>query len=315
MRESWDREYRPLPGRDAGEFAWLLLRQDGVLTRRQAVLHLGRSVVRNHLARRRWRLCGRAVMVTHNGPLTPGQRLWAAVLSAGPDALCAGSTAAALEGLKGYESRQIHLVVRGGPRLAEPPIVIHRTTVLPASHVRDRAAPPRTHIARSVVDAAAWAQNDADARAIVAAAFQQRRVLAPELDTVLSALPKVRRRGLIVETARYAQAGAHSVTEVEFARLCRRFRLPAPHRQVTRRDNSGRIRYLDGQWPDYRLRVEVDGAWHLDVRTWWADMRRHNDLWVAGEQVLRFPAWAIRHQPDTVAHQLRAALFAGGWRP
>ena len=53
----------------------------------------------------------------------------------------------------------------------------------------------------------------------------------------------------------------------------------------------------------------------MDVRQWWADMKRQNDLWVPGDRVLRFPSWAVRHRPDEVAAQVRAALLAAGWRP
>jgi hypothetical protein len=39
------------------------------------------------------------------------------------------------------------------------------------------------------------------------------------------------------------------------------------------------------------------------------------ELWVAGDRVLRFPSWAIRHRPAEVVAQVRAALLAAGWRP
>lgn len=43
-------------------------------------------------------------------------------------------------------------------------------------------------------------------------------------------------------------------------------------------------------------------------------MRRQNDLWVAGDRVLRFPVWVIRDKPEEVAAQLRAALVACDWK-
>jgi hypothetical protein len=42
-------------------------------------------------------------------------------------------------------------------------------------------------------------------------------------------------------------------------------------------------------------------------------MKRQNDLWVAGDRVLRFPAWLVRRRPAEVAAQVRAALVAAGW--
>ncbi len=37
-------------------------------------------------------------------------------------------------------------------------------------------------------------------------------------------------------------------------------------------------------------------------------MERDNDFTVSGYRVLRFPAFAVREQPELVARQIRAAL-------
>lgn len=42
---------------------------------------------------------------------------------------------------------------------------------------------------------------------------------------------------------------------------------------------------------------------------------RQNDLWVAGDRVLRFPSWAIRRRPADVAAQIHSALTAAGLPP
>lgn len=97
--------------------------------------------------------------------------------------------------------------------------------------------------------------------------------------------------------------------------ICRRFGLPLPDHQIKWRDATGKPRYLDAYWAAWRLHVEVDGAWHLEVRSWWDDMRRQNDVWIAGDRVLQFPAWVLIHRPQEVAAQLRAALLVAGWRP
>jgi hypothetical protein len=44
-------------------------------------------------------------------------------------------------------------------------------------------------------------------------------------------------------------------------------------------------------------------------------MRQHNEVAIVGERLLRFAAWTIRHRPDEVLAQMRAALIAAGWRP
>jgi hypothetical protein len=51
----------------------------------------------------------------------------------------------------------------------------------------------------------------------------------------------------------------------------------------------------------------------MDVRQWAEDMRRQNDIWVAGDRILRFLAWLVRSRPDEVAASVRAALSAAGW--
>jgi hypothetical protein len=53
----------------------------------------------------------------------------------------------------------------------------------------------------------------------------------------------------------------------------------------------------------------------MDARQWAADLRRQNDVWIAGDRILRFAAFDLRTRPDAVAAQLRAALEAAGWCP
>jgi very-short-patch-repair endonuclease len=310
-----DGSERQLPDDDAPPIDWLLFRQHSVLSRRQALAEVGRGVLQNRLAQGRWRLVSRGVIVAHNGPLTKQQRLWIAVLRAGDHALCAGATAATLHGVRGYEPKEIQLLVPA-ERQVDPVAGarLHRTAVLPPQHVLDQASPPRTTIARAIVDAAAWAPTDDDARAIVAAAFQQGKVLASELEDVLKILPRHRRRALVEETALLAAQGAHAISELLLIKICHRHRLPLPEQQVRRTGAAGKVRYLDAYWPQWRLHVEVDGAWHLEVRSWWADMRRQNEVWTQGDRVLRFPAWVLMHRPAEVAAQLEAALTAAGWR-
>jgi hypothetical protein len=307
-----DRDEFPPDG--ASDFEWLLFRQKQVLTRAQAVAAIGRSALRNRLARRYWQRPERAVVVTHNGTLTRDQRIWVALLAAGPGAVCAGRTALALGGLRGYDEPRIHVLIPARRQVVTPTgTAVHRTVVLPPEHMR--AGPPgRTTVARSIFDAAAWARTDDDARAMTAAAFQQRLVGLAAIERIADLLPRSRRRGLVLQTAGYAAGGAHSLSEVDLVRLCRRYRLPRPDQQVSRTDGSGRQRYLDAYWRPWGLHVEVDGAFHLEVRAWWDDMRRQNELWIAGDRVLRFPAWVVATRPAEVATQIRAALAASGRR-
>ncbi|MEU4367506.1 DUF559 domain-containing protein [Micromonospora chersina] len=316
MGASWAALRRAVPGDDADELVRLLFRQDDVISLGQAREHLTRRAIRHRLATGRWRQVHRAVLVAHNGPVGAAQLRWIAVLAAGPTALLGGLTAAQAGGLRGFPDRVLHLLLPAAVRRAPLPTGVraHRTSHLPDRDALPVGQPPRTAAARSIVDAAQWAASDGQARAIVAAAFQQRLVGGDDLHEVIDRMPRLRRRRLILTTATDAAGGAHSLGELDLLGLVRRAGLPEPRRQVVRRDAAGRRRYLDAYFEEWRVHVEVDGGQHLDPAHAWADMRRQNDLWVEGERVLRFPSWALREHPEAVVTQLRAALRAAGWR-
>lgn len=278
-----------------------------------ASLALNRSAVRWQLSSGRWQRPRRGVVVAHSGPLTDEEKLWAAILAAGRDAVLAGLTAACLDGLTGFGSPAIHLVIPAARRVRTdlPGVVVHRSRVLGADDVHPARRPPRTRLTRSLLDAAAWSGSDNQARALLAAGVQQRLVRADQLMVALGRFPTLRRHALVVATLADIAGGAQALSELDFARLTRRFGLPAPDRQVMRCDGDGRRRWLDAYWEEARLVVEVDGLWHMEVTAWWADMRRDNDLTISGLRVLRFPAFAVRDQPGVVAAQIRSALDGG----
>ncbi|MFI7491981.1 DUF559 domain-containing protein [Micromonospora echinaurantiaca] len=315
---------RPLPSADADALDWLAFEQAGVLTTAQATRLLTEGAVRGLVRSGHWRSICRGVLLTGNGRLTRDQQLWVAVLAAGPQAVLAGPTAAAEAGVRGLRREPLHVLVpaaRRAPRstLRRLPIdmaavVVHRTSVLPAEHVQV-ARPPRTTTARSLVDAAGWATGVREAQALLAAGCQQRRVLPDELGAVLDRLPRAPRRRLIRQTLDDIAGGAQALSEIDFLRLCRRYRLPVPDLQQRRVDAAGRTRWLDAYWREWRLHVEVDGAHHMDARQWADDMRRQNDVWTDGDRILRFPAWLVRTHPEEVADTVRRALAAAGWRP
>ena len=119
---------------------------------------------------------------------------------------------------------------------------------------------------------------------------------------------RLRRRLLIQATLADVAGGAQALSELDLADLLRRFGIPEPDRQASRRDQHGRRRWLDAVWEAARLIVEVDGRWHTDVITWWEDMQRDNEFTISGYRVLRFPAHAVRSDPARVAHQIQNAL-------
>jgi len=295
----------------------LLERQHGVLSRRQAIDHLTIRMLERRVATGRWQTVHRGVYVTHSGPLTRQQLRWAAVLSGGRSALLGGLSALETLGLRGFTTDRIDILLPSTARAdASPPGVRpHRTTLLPPVDLHRFGDPPRTSPARSLIDAAQWAPSARTARAIVAAGLQQRLLHPAALRSTLARMPRAHRRALVTECLTYSAAGAETPTEAAFLKLCRRAHFPEPSMQHPRLDATGRRRYLDAYFTDYALHVEIDGKHHTDVRQWWSDMKRQNSLWIAGDRVLRFPAWVVEAEPAETTTQLRAALLAAGWLP
>jgi very-short-patch-repair endonuclease len=293
-----------------------LWRQQNVLSRGQALAHLSAKALEHRLRSGRWQRAHDGVYVAHDGPITQSEVLWIAYLAAGRHAFLAGATAAALCGLRGHPSRSVHVLIPARFQHSLPPGVRpHRTTRLTRDEVNLLGLPPHTTAARSLVDAAQWAATDHAAHTVIAAGFQQRLVAGDEIEVTVRRLVRIPRRALILQAARDAAGGAHSLPEAQFVRELHRADLPVPRLQVRRCDTGGRARYLDGYYEEWRIHIEIDGGQHTEVRAYWQDMWRQNELWVAGDRVLRFPSWAIRHRPAEVVEQVRAALLAAGWRP
>jgi hypothetical protein len=134
----------------------LLFHQEQVLSLDQARLHLSLKAIRHRVTSGRWRQVHQAVYLTHNGPLTPAQLPWIAVLSVGPAAVLGGLSAARAWGLRRPGDGIVHLLVPAGrrPRSLPPSVRVHRTTILTAEDILDVGLPRRTKPARSIVDAA-----------------------------------------------------------------------------------------------------------------------------------------------------------------
>jgi very-short-patch-repair endonuclease len=301
----------------------LLTCQDGVLATATALAFLTCGELRWRIRSGRWQQPARGVVVAQSGPLTENQVLRIALAWAGPRAALGGLTAAALDGLGGFHDRKpfpdrpVHLVLPQGRSRRRPPprirVVTHYSRLLGPEDVHPAREPRRTRIARSLVDAAAWMPSDRGAIAVLAAGVQQRLVRTGDLEDTIRRNPKLRRRKVIGAALGDIAGGAQALSELDFTRqVIRRHRLPEPSRQMARRDEDGRRRWIDVAWDRWRVLVEIDGAQHMDALQYWDDMDRTNDLEIDGYRVLRFPAWAVRWQPEYVARKILEALRRAG---
>jgi very-short-patch-repair endonuclease len=289
--------------------------QNGVVRRDQlTAIGVPRHVVENMLASGRWWERGAIVVAMHNGPLTHAQRLWTAVLNAGQLAALAARTAATEQGLVGWEADCVEILVAKGcavPGGLSFAVKVHESRRFGPGDLHPGRQLPQVRIERALVDAAAWSRSPRTACGVLAAGVQQRSTTASRLRTELDGAGAVCHRRLLARVLTDIEGGAQAMSEIDFLRFCRRHGLPRPALQVVRRDRQGRRRYLDATFErrDGRLvRVEIDGALHLVVKTYWDDMSRGNDLVIDDETVLRFPSYVIHANEPRAVDQIRRIL-------
>lgn len=268
---------------------------------------------RREVRARRWRRFSRDVFIAHNGPLTDDQTERAVLASCPPGSALAGLTAARRAGLRGFAPDAVYVTIPCGNRspLLDG-VVVHYSRFLGPEDVRPDAHPRHTRPARAVLDAAAWADSDRYARAIVLASVQQRLVTPAHLTDALPRRGPCLRHALIVESIEDAAGGIQSLPEREFEEICRAFGLPKPSRQVILRRPDGRY-FLDIDFDEYKLSAEIDGRPHMDVLQWTADLDRANQVVVSGRSVMRFTSYAVRHERARVGMTLVEALTTRGW--
>ncbi|MCB0913712.1 MAG: hypothetical protein KDB60_19070 [Propionibacteriaceae bacterium] len=287
-------------------------RQCGVARRRQlASVGLGAHVVAANLAAERWQTIGEEVVLLQNAPPNRRQLMWVAVLDAGSCAL-GSHTSLELAGFRSFasEAEQIRLVIPRGDKVTPlDGVRVHESRRLHPEQCVFTDGLPRTPNARSVLDAAAWQPYPRFAATMVAAAVQQRLVTAAELDDAMRTIGRIRHKQYLREAIEDAAVGAQALGELDLTRLCRRFELVQPVRQVPRRDASGGWRYLDAEWvlPNGdTIVLEVDGQHHMDAAHWQADMRRERAIVVGRKWVLRATSFEVRHEPAVLVRDLRA---------
>jgi hypothetical protein len=287
----------------------LLEHQCGLVSSAQAADHGWTSHrLRAQVKAERWQRIHLGVYFTRTGALSYEQRIWAAVLHAGPRAAAARETAVWLSDRKQREPALVHIVV---PRTRDARsltgVRIHRGDVAEEDLQLD-AAPPRVRLEHAVLQAAGAARTEEAAIAVISEPVQRRLTTPARLADALPRHPRLRRRRLLAEVLALCVKGAHTLLEVRHDQIRRGHGLPEPRRQVQHGEAVVDVDY-DG------LVVELDGRLgHLDVGGWWRDMLRDDLHTISGRAVLRFPGFLLLTQPHVVAHVEAAALRRRGWK-
>lgn len=298
----------------ARQVAELFESQHGVASRGQLLrAGVSRWSLQANLRGERWRAHGRQTIADHTGQLTAPARRWYAVLEAGPRAALDGVSALAAAGMTGWETDHERVSVPRGARVRRPRgVVIRQTRRWRAADIVS-AGVPRMRVPVAAVHAALWTRTPRQAATILAMTVQQRLCRAEDIGRALLAVRRDRRRRLLEDVVVDLMGGAQAMGEIDIARMCRHAGLPAPVRQGVRRTSRGTA-YLDAEWPQFGVVLEVDGVHHLGASAIVDDALRHNDIALERATVLRVPVLGLRVAAADSLTQLAAALEAGGWR-
>ncbi len=280
--------------------------QGGVTHRHQLhLLGIDRHDVRTEVAAGRWSVRGRHTVAVRTGPLPATGRWWQAVWESGTDARLDGAAALLAHGLQGFTPEVIDVSVphhRSSWTHLDGVRVTRRRRLPPAFPT----GVPRARVEWATIRAAQSARSDRQAALLICMPVQQRLVAPARLLQTWQQVGYSARRSLLDDVIRDVCDGAQSLGELDFARWCRGFGIPAPDRQVVRSTARGRV-YLDCSWDDVELTVEIDGGHHGLALNPVDDALRQNELVLGRELVLRVPVLGLRLHPAAFLHQVRAA--------
>ncbi|WP_233492187.1 endonuclease domain-containing protein [Blastococcus sp. TF02A-30] len=256
-----------------------------------------------------WRRLFRGVYADARLPDSLGVRIRGARLLLPPGAVFSGRTAAYLHGATG-------LADRAGPVEATLPAG-ERCGPVQGMRVRRVVVPPS-----EVVESDGWRFTTGLRTALDIARWEPLLEAVPALDVLL-------RAGVVGDAALRAAAAARggrgsvqarraveladrraeSQPESRLRVILTLAGLPPVPQHVVRGPGGEFAGRVDLAYPELRLAIEYDGAWHAEDGQFAADRRRLNRLTAAGWTVLHVTAADLR-EPVTLVRRVRALIRA-----
>lgn len=295
------------------------LRQSGAVprARRPQVLHAavfrGRDVIRDGVLTRdelrssAWRKLFHGVYADAQLPETFGVRLRGARLLAPPTAVFCGRTAAYLHGATSLveSDSPVELVVPPTSRFGAAVGLHVRRASMPATDVSRLGRFRCTTGLRTAVDIARL-EPLVDAVPALDVLLAARVTDRASLTMAVGRLTGVRGARCARKATALADDRAESQPESRLRVLLALAGCPAVPQFVVR-DADGFLARVDLAYPDHRVAIEYDGAWHASPEQLRRDRRRLNRLVAAGWTVIHVTAADLR-TPDTLLRQIRAVL-------
>lgn len=297
MPETRDLLLRAISARQQGVVSWQQLTDAG-----WTLAAVQRAVRRRDLVRVHPR-----VYVDHTGPLTWGQRAWAAALWAEPAALCWDSATRRPD-----QDGPIHVAIDRSRRLDPPEgIRVHRLAQFSAMR-RAGTAPPRLQLEHNALCRIGAAESELDVIALVTGVLSG-PVSARALRQALALHPRLPRLAFVRDLIEDAASGTCSVLEYGYlTRVERAHGLPAGERQSLRLV-EGRRQFRDVEYVAFGFVVELDSAFHDNFVAKDRDADRDLDDLAEGRSAARLRWGQVFGRPCRTAARLARALQHRGW--
>jgi len=297
--------------------AWLVSRQCGVISRRQAEC-LGMSAdVLNRRVRigGPWQRMFPGVYLTVTGTPTIDQMDTAALLYAGDYSMITGLAALRRLGIWAPAiSATDVLIPDTRRRVSRNYVRMHRTTKLPTEWLAQGEI-RMAMIPRALADTALDLASVRDVRAVVAAGIQQGRCSVQQLEDELRDR-RLHNAKLLRSVLAEVAAGIRSSPEGDLMDLIKKSGLPDPVYNPRLYIGDRLLARPDAWWELAGVAAEVDSReWHLSPEAWERTMKRHDRMTAAGIRVLHFSPSQIKTEPGIVAAIIKDALRTGGPLP
>ena len=267
--------------------------QHGLATREQALAAgMTEHQIEERLRSARWVRAARGVYRHAAVPSTRESRLLAVCMAYG--ALASHHSAAALQGIDGYELDRVEVVVAKGRVRRIPGARLHHSTQMHLARPVERNGIPCTRLNRTVLDLAGSVSRAVLDRTIDAV-LRDGLLRLGDLWRVLASHAKPGRNGCVaLREALLARSDEGAVPLSEWSRMVADLLevsgLPRPafEHRVEGRDGEF-VAQVDLAYPSVRLAIELDSVrWHFNRVSFAEDPRRRNALFMAGWRVLTF---------------------------